>query len=125
MASFSLSFNMDNAAFADGNHPDEVARILRDIAARVGEQGDEYGIIYDYNGNVVGNWDMTTPETEEPRTNFRVFEVKHNEVSPNDPHAAQLDPGWYFQREHNADGGECSGPFVSETAAHAAAETEE
>jgi hypothetical protein len=64
MANFTLSFNMDNAAFADGNHPDEVARILRDIAARVGEQGDEYGIIYDYNGNVVGNWDMTTPETE-------------------------------------------------------------
>jgi hypothetical protein len=61
---FTLTFEMGNAAFADGEHAAEVARILRSIASRVEEYADEDGNVYDYNGNHVGQWDMTPPEAE-------------------------------------------------------------
>jgi hypothetical protein len=65
MASFRLRFEMDNAAFSDGNHPAEVARILHDIAERVAPGCTDCGIIRDINGNTVGRWSMDPPETDD------------------------------------------------------------
>lgn len=59
MTQFTLTISTDNAAFDDGNLGPEVARILRDAAARVEygdvrEPGDERGL-RDANGNTVGS----------------------------------------------------------------------
>lgn len=56
MATFSLEFNTDNAAFGDDDaeHGAEVARILRDIAARCEDGPPIVGVIRDVNGNRVG-----------------------------------------------------------------------
>jgi hypothetical protein len=68
MASFSLAFMADNAAFdADCGRP-EIARILRDLADRI-EVGVIRSRVFDVNGNHVGSWvyDAAEPadETEE------------------------------------------------------------
>jgi len=49
---FELSFETDNAAFAD-DRSGEIARILRQIAANL-DQGRDQETIFDVNGNVVG-----------------------------------------------------------------------
>jgi hypothetical protein len=58
---FRLEFSTDNAAFGEDefqrNH--EIARILRDIAAKVGEQDLISGSARDLNGNKVGEWEIT------------------------------------------------------------------
>lgn len=55
MASFKISFSMDNAAFEGGEHRDEVVRILKRVAEQI-ECGREAAIVFDNNGNVVGSW---------------------------------------------------------------------
>ena len=61
MAEFKLEFDMGNAAFADGAGPDEVARILRQIAKRIEDRTHDDGPIIDCNGNTVGRWHMSLP----------------------------------------------------------------
>lgn len=52
---FIESIPHDNAAFDDGNCPNEIARILRDIADKV-EAGAIAGTTCDINGNRLGEW---------------------------------------------------------------------
>lgn len=49
--------DMGNAAFADGNRPAEVARILREVADKI-DAGRTDGVVIDINGNTVGRWHM-------------------------------------------------------------------
>lgn len=57
MATFTLEFNLDNAAFQDDDGDfdpyDETARILRAVASRVA-QTEFKGCVRDINGNRVG-----------------------------------------------------------------------
>lgn len=55
MSSFTVIFMTDNTAFEHGNLPDEIARILREVAIRV-ECGDQHGLIRDVNSNRVGSF---------------------------------------------------------------------
>ena len=55
---FTLKISTVNAAFGDGNRYDEIARILREVAARV-EGGQQAGSAMDENGNKVGSWRFT------------------------------------------------------------------
>lgn len=63
---FVIEMRMDNAAFEvadpEARDGDEVARILRDIATKVEGQpinSDTHsGVIFDYNGNRVGSWEV-------------------------------------------------------------------
>lgn len=64
MSTFKLQFDTGNAAFTDGDGPDEAARILRLIADRA-ESRDGGGAIYDVNGNRIGTWSAEYPEVEE------------------------------------------------------------
>lgn len=73
MAEFSLTFRMDNAAFAD-DPAGEVARILRDVADKV-TRGDGFTVgdaelrpIRDSNGNRIGEYcaDLEDLGGEEP-----------------------------------------------------------
>jgi hypothetical protein len=64
MHAFTLSFDMENAAFADGNAPEECARILRIVAGKAAS-GQEGGTVWDSNGNVVGEWSADFPELDE------------------------------------------------------------
>jgi len=50
-----LTIDMDNEAFQDGNAGNEVARILQKVAAEFEEVGHpQFRRLYDYNGNRVG-----------------------------------------------------------------------
>lgn len=54
---FSVQFCTDNAAFADGDAGYEIARILRDLADKIEENGLVEGVVQrirDINGNRVG-----------------------------------------------------------------------
>lgn len=53
---FTMTVDMDNAAFADD--PDELARILAVVRGRVRE-GETDGRCMDVNGNRVGSWEIT------------------------------------------------------------------
>ena len=64
MAEFTLTFDMGNAAFDDGNAPEECARILRIVAGKV-SSGQEVGMIWDSNGNRVGTWSAEFPESDD------------------------------------------------------------
>jgi hypothetical protein len=57
---FKLEFETGNAAFTD-NLREECARILRKIADQL-ESGRECGRCMDYNGNAVGDWELTEDE---------------------------------------------------------------
>ena len=62
MSIFSLSIELSNAAFDNGDAGSEVARLLRELAARV--DGDDFrhacaGRIHDISGNTVGHWHQT------------------------------------------------------------------
>lgn len=56
---FKLEFDMGNAAFEDAPG-EEIARILRKLAAHLAEAGDMrpgyQGALFDFNGNKVGEW---------------------------------------------------------------------
>jgi hypothetical protein len=55
---FSLTFDCDNAAFDDFPES-EIARILRSVADRVDDgDRDPGGLIFDVNGNHVGEWNI-------------------------------------------------------------------
>ena len=65
---FTCKIKTDNAAFASAEYSGdregdstpckhEVARILRDIAAKL-EWGNDCGNCRDYNGNTVGTWEL-------------------------------------------------------------------
>ncbi len=63
MAKFSLSFDTDNAAFANGNMAAEITRILQEVCNRINDgwaDQDEYFrefLIFDINGNRVGTFE--------------------------------------------------------------------
>jgi hypothetical protein len=57
---FVMKFSMNNAAFAGGQAPGEVARILRK-AAEEAEGLSITGNVRDSNGNMIGGWDMMEP----------------------------------------------------------------
>jgi len=52
---FKIEITCDNDAYSDGWEI-EVARQLREIANKVENHCQEYGIIQDYNGNTVGEF---------------------------------------------------------------------
>lgn len=54
---FKLEIDTGNAAFEDEGKGYEIARILRDIAAKV-ENGADSGSVRDLNGNKVGTFDV-------------------------------------------------------------------
>jgi len=61
MSGFILTIDsMDNSAFSDGSHQQELARILKELSINV-ENGLENGFIRDVNGNKVGKWSMDAP----------------------------------------------------------------
>lgn len=51
---FKLTIDTDNAAFDDG--PDELARLLREVADEVEAPHGHTRSILDVNGNRVGSW---------------------------------------------------------------------
>lgn len=63
---FTLSIRTANAAFADGKHGAEIARILRCLAEDLDELGLEgHFILNDINGNGVGTAVLEAWEAEE------------------------------------------------------------
>jgi hypothetical protein len=60
---FKLEIDCSNAAFADSMHH-EVARILREIAAKV-EGGPPSGKCRDVNGNTVGEYGFHNPYNDD------------------------------------------------------------
>lgn len=59
-----IRFDTGNAAFDDGNGPEEAARALRIIAGKV-SSGQDSGSVFDSNGNRIGEWSAEFPEAEE------------------------------------------------------------
>jgi hypothetical protein len=55
---FTLTINMDNAAF-DGAPRYEIARLLNTVQAAVSYPGRVDGKVLDVNGNTVGRWEIT------------------------------------------------------------------
>lgn len=55
---FKLQFSTDNAAFEGDSKWMEIDTILRAVADRAGD-GQTSGIIWDSNGNRVGQWELT------------------------------------------------------------------
>jgi hypothetical protein len=79
---FKLTFKTDNAAFNRGDHPDEVARILRDVAIRI-QAGHGNGKVYDLNGNTVGEFDVKAPDSRPRGINPAVLErILSGEAEP-------------------------------------------
>jgi hypothetical protein len=57
---FTLEIDTSNSAFDDGGSACfEVARILRELAARLEHVKPDYGNLRDANGNKVGEWKLT------------------------------------------------------------------
>jgi hypothetical protein len=54
--SFTMQFDMDNAAF-DDDPATEAARIIEEVASLI-KEGAESGECRDINGNFIGNWRM-------------------------------------------------------------------
>ena len=59
---FQLKIYTSDAAFADGDTGEEVARILRELADKV-EAGRTSGRVFDLNGNACGNWAFDKAES--------------------------------------------------------------
>lgn len=51
---FKLTFETSNAAFAEDDATDELARILREVAGRIQNNGEDQGRVRDVNGNDIG-----------------------------------------------------------------------
>ncbi len=63
MNAFHLSFRTDNDAFHEGTPDQEIARILREAAARIETRSMHPGtryLIHDANGNHVGSFNAET-----------------------------------------------------------------
>lgn len=54
MLRFELAIDLDNAAFADGQHRDEIARILGTVINKLQDGRALSGALHDANGNRVG-----------------------------------------------------------------------
>ena len=53
---FTLTFNMDNAAFEDGGY-EELRSILHEVSQMLDiEEDPNYGPVRDSNGNTIGEW---------------------------------------------------------------------
>jgi hypothetical protein len=63
---FTLTFNTDNDAFADGDCAREIARICRTIGDRIA-RGDTTGKVRDVNGNTIGAYAYHDGEYDAPR----------------------------------------------------------
>lgn len=65
---FKVEFSTDNAAFDGEDRASECARILSDLARRVGQLGGDNdahgGPIFDSNGNRVGAWSLSEREED-------------------------------------------------------------
>jgi hypothetical protein len=59
MPKLRIQASSSNEAFCHGNMATEFARILREIASRIEEDGDTEGLCRDINGNSVGSWKVT------------------------------------------------------------------
>jgi hypothetical protein len=59
-----MTFDTGNAAFDNGNGPDEAARALRIVMGKV-SSGQDSGSVFDSNGNRIGEWSVDYPEVEE------------------------------------------------------------
>ncbi len=57
MSRFVLTIDTDNAAFADGNEPGELGRILRQLGNRITD-GSMPSTVLDLNGNTVGTVEL-------------------------------------------------------------------
>lgn len=66
MTTCTVTFDTGNAAFDDGNGPEEAARALRIIAGKV-SSGQDGGSVFDSNGNRIGEWSVDYPEQDEGR----------------------------------------------------------
>lgn len=55
--SLRVEIETDNAAFDPPHRSAELARIMRTIAARI-EAGETRGVVWDVNGNNVGDWEF-------------------------------------------------------------------
>lgn len=64
MSQVTIQFDTGNAAFDNGNGPEEAADILDRIARRLRECYTS-GPIYDSNGNAIGEWSAKFPEEGE------------------------------------------------------------
>lgn len=66
---FKLTIETDNAAFADADGPQELARILRELADKIDETNwltiPDAGRVHDINGNTVGGWALDARENDE------------------------------------------------------------
>ena len=60
--SLRVKIDSDNEAFSDGNAAGEVARILRELAARIEDSHDGSGNLRDFNGNRVGHWSLAVED---------------------------------------------------------------
>jgi hypothetical protein len=63
---FTLTMCVDNAAFVDDLNG-EIARILRETARKVGDDGRDGGTLVDVNGNNVGSFDIVEDANDETR----------------------------------------------------------
>lgn len=55
---FKLKIETDNAAFED-NPKEEIARLLKGVIDILEARGEDYGKLYDINGNPVGEFKLT------------------------------------------------------------------
>lgn len=55
---FSLEFDMENACFQGDAAGESIFIILDQIRRRVRDQHEEGGLIFDVNGNKIGQWSM-------------------------------------------------------------------
>ncbi|AXH46919.1 hypothetical protein I5G67_gp083 [Mycobacterium phage Aminay] len=79
---FTLTINTDGAAFEDLPQA-EVARILRELAERVGYGSDDDGsTVRDSNGNTVGEWTLApAAEDDEPQADEAAVRAKFNHLA--------------------------------------------
>ena len=51
-----MRIETDNEAFENGNYEFEVARIIRQVSQRITEDKEKSGRLFDWNGNMVGEF---------------------------------------------------------------------
>ena len=54
---FKISFECENAVFADYLH-DAIADALLCVSKKIRQTGNLHGLVYDNNGNLIGNYDL-------------------------------------------------------------------
>ena len=58
---FKVKINVDNAAYQDQAIQYQLIDNLKDVIAKL-EDGCDWGIVKDVNGNTVGDWDIETED---------------------------------------------------------------